>query len=242
LYKDEKPIIGILCWEEGTSPRGLVQLESFKGNSTNPDSYDFPVIFSHVPGANIHTILEQPNINVMEKMVVYGKKMIEEGVSAIVTSCGFNAIFQKELSKRFTVPVATSSLMQIPFVATTLSPSQSVAVITANKKRLTRAHFRNAGVPDSLNVLILGMEECSEWNKIFISPFENMDLDIIRDEVLSIVSNALEKYPSIGAFVLECTDLPPFSQEIRKMTGLPVFDFITMVRYLVVAMGDYCEK
>ena len=239
MYKDENPIIGILCWEKGVSPRGLEQLESFKGNSTNPDSYDFPVIFSHVPGANIHTILEQPDIDVMKKMIIYGKKMVEEGVSAIVTSCGFNAIFQKELAKSLTVPVATSSLMQIPFVSTTLSPSQSVAVITANKKHLTRAHFRNAGVPDNLNVLILGMEECLEWNKIFISPSEDINLDIIRDEVVSVASDALEKDPSIGAFVLECTDLPPFSQEIRKRTGLPVFDFITMVRYIVAAMGDY---
>ena len=239
MYKDEKPIIGILCWEEGTVPRGLVQLESFKGNSTNPDSYDFPVIFSRVPGANIHTILEKPDIDVMKKMVTYGKKMIEKGVRAIVTSCGFNAIFQKELSKSLTVPVATSSLMQIPFVAATLSPSQSVAVITANKKLLTRAHFRNAGVPDSLNILILGMEECSEWNKIFISPLEDIDLDIIREEVVSVASDAFGKDPSIGAFVLECTDLPPFSQGIKKGTGLPVFDFITMVRYLVAAIGDY---
>jgi hypothetical protein len=239
LYKDEKPIIGILCWEEGTAPRGLVQLESFKGNSTNPDSYDFPVIFSRVPGANIHTILEKPDIDVMKKMVTYGKKMIEEGARAIVTSCGFNAIFQKELAKSLTVPVATSSLMQIPFVATTLSPSQTVAVITANKKLLTRDHFQNAGVPDSLNVSVLGMEECLEWNKIFTSPDENIDLDIIREEVVSTASDALERDPSIGAFVLECTDLPPFSQGIRKMTGLPVFDFITMVRYLVAAIGDY---
>jgi len=239
LYKDEKPIIGILCWEEGTAPRGLVQLESFKGNSTNPDSYDFPVIFSRVPGANIHTILEKPDIDVMKKMVTYGKKMIEEGVSAIVTSCGFNAIFQKELSKSLTVPVATSSLMQIPFVAATLSPSQSVAVITANKKLLTRDHFRNAGVPDSLNILILGMEECSEWNKIFISPLEDIDLDIIREEVVSVAGDAFGKDPSIGAFILECTDLPPFSKEIRKRTGIPVFDFITMVRYLVASVGDY---
>jgi len=239
LYKDEKPVIGVLCWEKGTVPRGLVQLESLKGNSTNRDSYDFPVIFSHVPGANIHTILERPDINIMKKMVTYGKKMIEKGVRAIVTSCGFNAIFQKELSKSLTVPVATSSLMQIPFVATTLSSSQTVAVITANKRLLTRDHFRNAGVPNSLNVLILGMEKCLEWNKIFTSPDENIDLDVIREKVVSTASDALEKYPSIRAFVLECTDLPPFSKEIRKRTGLPVFDFITMVRYLARAMGDY---
>jgi len=239
LCKDEKPVIGVLCWEEGTVPRGLVQLESFKGNSTNPASYDFPVIFSRVPGANIHTILEEPDINIMKKMVTYGEKMIEKGVRAITTSCGFNAIFQKELSKNLTVPVATSSLMQIPFVATALSSSQTVAVITAKKKRLTKDHFRNAGVSDNLNVLVLGMEECPEWNKIFTSPDEDMDLDVIKEEVIFTASDAIKKNPSIGAFVLECTDLPPFAQGIRERTGLPVFDFITMVRYLVSAIGDY---
>jgi hypothetical protein len=34
------------------------------------------------------------------------------------------------------------------------------------------------------------------------------------------------------AFVLECTDLPPFAAEIRASTGLPVFDFMTMVNYI----------
>jgi len=37
------PLIGILCWEEGCSPRGLVQLEELPGNSTNPKTFEFPV-------------------------------------------------------------------------------------------------------------------------------------------------------------------------------------------------------
>ncbi len=36
-------VIGILCWEEGGSPRGLEQLEKLPGNSTNPEPFEGPV-------------------------------------------------------------------------------------------------------------------------------------------------------------------------------------------------------
>jgi hypothetical protein len=41
----------------------------------------------------------------------------------------------------------------------------------------------------------------------------------------------MQKHPGIRAFVLECTDLPPYSEAIRRRSGLPV-DFITMVDFL----------
>jgi len=234
----DKPIVGVLCWEGGgTTPRGLDQLESLIGNSTNPKSYDFPVVFRRVPGANIHTILEKPDYEVMKSMAEYANRMvIEEGVRLIVTSCGFNAIFQKELSKRISVPVATSSLIQIPFISSMLNDSQQIAVITANKEHLTDIHFRNVGVTDMRNIIVFGMEECPEWNKIFVAPDEDIDLNKVREEVLNVATSALETYSSIGSFVLECTDLPPFANDIRKRTKLPIFDYFTMVRYLVSAI------
>jgi len=36
----------------------------------------------------------------------------------------------------------------------------------------------------------------------------------------------------MGAFVLECTDLPPFSDAVRKATGYPVFDFVTLTNFV----------
>lgn len=93
MTKYDKPEIGILCWEAGQSPRGLVQLEALKGNSTNPDSYNFPVRFYRVKGANIHTILENPDKTVLARMIEAGKEMLRDGIKAVTTSCGFNAIF-----------------------------------------------------------------------------------------------------------------------------------------------------
>jgi acetyl-CoA acetyltransferase len=80
--------------------------------------------------------------------------------------------------------------------------------------------------------VICGLEECKAWNRIFLAPDDDVDLEAIEREVLGTALQALERHPNIRAFVLECTDLPPFSGAIRRHTGLPVFDFITMVNYL----------
>jgi Asp/Glu/hydantoin racemase len=34
----------------------------------------------------------------------------------------------------------------------------------------------------------------------------------------------------VGAIVLECTNMPPYREDIQALTGLPVFDITTLVR------------
>ena len=52
-----EPKIAILRWEVGHVPEGLMQLETMPGNSTNLDSYPFPVKLVEVPGANANTVI-----------------------------------------------------------------------------------------------------------------------------------------------------------------------------------------
>ena len=37
--------------------------------------------------------------------------------------------------------------------------------------------------------------------------------------------------PELGAFLIECSMLPPYSKAVQDATGLPVFDFLTMIDY-----------
>lgn len=67
---------------------------------------------------------------------------------------------------------------------------------------------------------------------MFAEPDREIDLARIAQQVLIIRVEACATHPAIAAFVLECTDLPPFSASIRQQTGLPVFDFLTMANYL----------
>jgi Asp/Glu/hydantoin racemase len=33
----------------------------------------------------------------------------------------------------------------------------------------------------------------------------------------------------VGAIVLECTNMPPYTADIQRATGLPVFDVVSLV-------------
>lgn len=225
------PLIGILCWEEGCSPRGLAQLEELPGNSTNPKTFKFPLKYSRVKGANIHTILENPCQKILQSMINEACKMEDQGIKAITTSCGFNAIFQRELADSVSIPVFTSSLMQIPLVQNMIGKKHRIGVITAKKSALSEHHLENAGINKQIPILIQGLESCPEWNKIFSSPDERIDIATVKNEVVDSACSMM-KQSDIRAFVLECTDLPPFSNAIRKATSLPVFDFVTLTNWV----------
>jgi Asp/Glu/hydantoin racemase len=42
--------------------------------------------------------------------------------------------------------------------------------------------------------------------------------------------------PDVGAILLECTNMPPYSAAIQEATGLPVFDVITLINYVHAAL------
>ena len=72
----------------------------------------------------------------------------------------------------------------------------------------------------------------------FDRPDERFDMKKVEEEIITTSKTAVLKNASIGAFVLECTDLPPFAAKISKVTGLPVFDFVTMVGHVAIALGE----
>lgn len=226
--RTKTPFLGILCWEEGGNPKGLEQLESLPGNSMNPATYPFPVVFSKVEGANYNSVLVSPDPSLLASMVTAAESMIAQGVKAIITSCGFNAIFQNDLADCLQVPVFTSSLLQIPAIQTSIG-TKKILVITASKKDLTVRHFKSVGVRDMNGIEIYGMDEMPEWSKISLSPNQPISLEKVEDEVVSLAVAAKKEHPGSGAVLLECTDLPPFADAIRKAVNLQVYDLSTMV-------------
>lgn len=43
------------------------------------------------------------------------------------------------------------------------------------------------------------------------------------------MKDLLKREPDVGAILLECSDLPPYARAIQAVSGLPVFDFNTMI-------------
>ena len=51
--------------------------------------------------------MENPCPKVLQTMIDEARKMTDQGIRAITTSCGFNAVFQRELADSVDVPVFT---------------------------------------------------------------------------------------------------------------------------------------
>ena len=76
---------------------------------------------------------------------------------------------------------------------------------------------------------IYGMEEMPEWSKISRSPNKPLSMEKVKNEVVSLAAVAKQEHPDLGAILLECTDLPPFADAVRKALNLQVYDLLTMV-------------
>lgn len=222
------PVIGMLAWEGGDE-HSLSQLEMIPGNIVHPETFSYPIKLARVKGANYRTVVEHPNKEVLAGMIAAAREMEVAGVKAITTSCGFNVIFQKELANAVTVPVFSSSLLQVPLVHRMLKQDQQIGIITAAKKYLTRAHLKQAGITNSIPVCIMGMENAGEFSKARTDPRAKVDPQKFIQEIVDIAKMLVRENPNLGAIVLECTDLPPASAAIREISGLPVFDIVTLM-------------
>lgn len=236
---ERKPKIAILRWEQGITPPAFMQLEQMLGNSTNLNSYPFPVKLVEVKGAGVETVITNPSKKLLADMIQLSRKLAEEeGIEAITASCGFNAIFQEEMAAALDVPVFLSSLLQVPFVQAIVGKNKAVGVVTAKKDSLTKEHLRQCGIGEDVNTVIIGLEHNPEWNKLFDGSNAEADMAVVEKEIVGTVKSEVEKHPEIGAIVLECTDLPPFAQTLRRELHLPVFDFNSMISHMAMAISE----
>jgi len=58
-----------------------------------------------------------------------------------------------------------------------------------------------------------------------------MDQDACRRDNLDAASTLIEQHPNIGAIVLECTNMVPYASDIQKLTGVPVFSIVTLIKW-----------
>jgi len=183
-----------------------------------------------VEGATIDRLLNQADPTLLPNFIKAAQKLEAEGVKAITGACGFMALFQKEIQASVGIPVFASSMMQIPFIHA--MTGKRVAIITANSNCLKRKHFVACDVSDDIPVAIKGMEN----NAAFVSGITNcsgeLDDDAVRQGAVQVALDLKNDYDDIGAILLECSDLPPYAYAIQAATGLPVFDFTTMINFV----------
>jgi Asp/Glu/hydantoin racemase len=213
---------------------GILMLDTrfprIPGDMGNATTFPFPVRYHRVAGASPDRVVRGGAAGLLAAFVEGARALEREGVGAITPNCGFLVKFQRELAAAVSVPVFTSSLLLVPIVHRMLAPSRRVGVLTVNAASLTSEHLEGAGIGPDVPLAIAGMEGEKEFTRTLLGDELELDVDLAREEHVRVARRLIAEHPDVGALVLECTNMPPYTGDIQRETGLPVFDVVSLVR------------
>lgn len=216
------------------APLGILMLQArfprIPGDMGNATTWPFPVLYRVVTGASPERVVLQGAAGLLPDFLDAAAELVSLGAEAITTNCGFLSLFQRELAAHVRVPVATSALIQVPWVQATLPPGKRVGIITISGSTLTPKHLEAAGVP--LDAPFVGTERGREFFRVLILG-EKDDMDVARAEqdILDAGRALMQSNPGIGAIVLECTNMPPYAAALRAALDVPVYDIYSLITW-----------
>ena len=206
------------------------------GDIGNPDTWPFPVHYKVVAGATPDVVVRQRAANALDGFKHAARQLVAEGVDGITTTCGFLSLFQRELAADCGVPVAASSLMQYGLIQSLLAPDKRVGILTISAASLSTDHLAAAGVP--LDAPVAGTDQTgTEFSRVILNDETALDVAAAEADLLATADDLVARHPDVGAILLECTNMMPYSAAISRATGLAVFDMYNFVSWFHQALG-----
>lgn len=212
---------------------GILMLETqfprVVGDMGNALTWPFPVQYRVVRGATPDLVVRNDPTILTDLFIAAARDLVATGADGITTNCGFLALIQQQLSEAVGVPVAASSLMQVPLIQAMLPPAQHVGILTISKDTLTDAHLSAANI--ALNTPIGGTDPASEFSSSILNDRATLDFNQCEQDNVAAAMQLMAEHENIGAIVLECTNMVPYAAAIRKQTGVPVYSIFSFVSW-----------
>jgi len=219
---------------------GILMLEArfprIPGDMGNAHTFPFPVLYHIVRGASPDRVVRRPDVQLLRHFIAGARDLEAAGVRAVTTNCGFLIRYQAELARAVGIPVFTSSLLQVPLLLRMLAPGRSVGIITIDAGSLTASDLAQAGISPEMPVHVEGVENDEHFADAILNDRSTLDVERCAQEHERAARRLLDAHPDIGAFVLECTNMPPYALRIQAATDLPVFDIVTLTNWVHAAL------
>jgi selT/selW/selH-like putative selenoprotein len=168
---------------------GILMLEArfprIPGDMGNAETWPFPVLYRVVTGASPQRVVREKAAGLLPEFIAAARELVALGADGITTNCGFLSLYQKELAAAVSVPVATSSLMQVPMIQITLPRGKRVGVLTVNAATLTPEHLTAIGVDPS--VPVVGTDAGREFTRVMIDNELTMDVTAAEADIVDAV-------------------------------------------------------
>lgn len=217
---------------------GILMLEArfprIPGDMGHAGTWDFPVLYRVVRDASPDRVVRRSAEGLLPHFIDAARDLVQDGADGITTNCGFLAIFQRELADAVGVPVAASSLQQVPMVNALLPRGRKAGILTISGSTLTDEHLAAAGVP--AGTPIETTEGGEEFTEAILGDAANLDVAAAERDNVAAARRLVERHPEIGAIVLECTNMTPYARAIRRASGRPVFSMVGFVSWFQASL------
>jgi hypothetical protein len=211
------------------------------GDIDCPDTFDYDVYYRVIPGLTFE-ICQSGIINKeIERSIIDAVKWLNnKEVSGITGDCGFMIHIQKIVRENTSKPVFMSALLQLPFMIQSYGKNEKIAIYTANGNSLSKMkdliyELCNIDTEDD-RLIIVGCENVEGFEAVALG--EKVNTSLVEPNIVKKTLEVLKENPNIQCILMECTELPPYSDAVRKATGLPVFDSITCADYMMTSLKD----
>ena len=204
-----------------------LQYPKMPGNVVNALTYKYPVLYKKVE-FEIERLFEgDPTIK--DDVIAAAKALEADGVRAVIGACGFFANFQEEIADALEVPAFMTSMLQLPMIKMGLKKGEKIGIITASGSNVTDEMLIKMGVqPEDCYVQDLENVEGFAYIRRLKDHLQNKE---VGDSVVEAAEKLVTEHDDVGAILLECSDIPPYAYRVQQATGLPVFDFITLINW-----------
>ena len=212
---------------------GILMLDTrfprIPGDMGNAATWPFPVLYKVVPGASPRRVVHDKAAGLLDSFLDAAEELVRRGADGITTTCGFLSLFQREIAEHVGVPVATSSLMQIPLIERVLPPGKRVGILTVSAANLTGEHLVAADADPATPVV--GTDNGGEFTRVMINDEERLDVAAAQRDILAAGHSLVTSHPDVGAVLIECTNMVPYARALSERLRLPVFSIYTFVTW-----------
>jgi hypothetical protein len=218
------------------APVGILLLDCvapfIPGSVGNATTWSVPVRYKTVPGLTVDRILGPAAAELEGAVAEAAGELASDGARLITSNCGFTLRYQAAVQRAVQVPVLLSSLLLAPFLERMLPEDQVLGIITASTASLTPELLDAAGV-QAHRVVVAGLDDAPAFTAGFITCVGEVDVSAVESETVEAATTMLENRPDVGIVLFECSELPPYAAAVQRATGVPVFDFTSMVEFAI---------
>jgi len=213
---------------------GILMLETqhvlLPGNVQNATTFPFPVVYEPVTGLTFPQLAsgDETADELIKQAVI---RLEQKGVSVIVGACGSFAQWQTRITQYASVPVYASIMSQIPFVLAGLPVQQKIGVVFAAKSAFNQRVLDECHINDSERLIILGAEDVASFNDFYEIGSPKI-CDKFEQEFILYLMQQKARNPEIGAWLLQCSELPVYAAKLQQQSGLPVYDQSVLIEHL----------